>query len=59
MSAWYLFSALGIYPDTPGSGRFLLHAPRFAKAEIDLPKAACCASRRRAPSRACASSSSP
>jgi predicted alpha-1,2-mannosidase len=36
MSAWYLFSALGIYPDTPGSGRFLLHAPRFPRAEIDL-----------------------
>ncbi|MGZ3184170.1 MAG: GH92 family glycosyl hydrolase [Telluria sp.] len=37
MSAWYLFSALGMYPDTPGSGRFLLHAPRFAHAAIDLP----------------------
>ncbi|MGB9991264.1 GH92 family glycosyl hydrolase [Massilia sp. SM-13] len=36
MSAWYLFSALGLYPDVPGSGRFLLHAPRFARAEIDL-----------------------
>jgi predicted alpha-1,2-mannosidase len=38
MSAWYLFSALGLYPDAPGSGRFLLHAPRFAHAEIDLPQ---------------------
>ena len=38
MSAWYLFSALGLYPDTPGSGRFLLHAPRFAHAEIGLPR---------------------
>jgi predicted alpha-1,2-mannosidase len=38
MSAWYLFSALGLYPDMPGSGRFLLHAPRFARAEIDLPQ---------------------
>ncbi|HEY1229929.1 MAG TPA: GH92 family glycosyl hydrolase, partial [Ramlibacter sp.] len=36
MSAWYLFSALGLYPDAPGSGRFLLHAPRFPRAEIDL-----------------------
>jgi predicted alpha-1,2-mannosidase len=36
MSAWYMFSALGLYPDAPGSGRFLLHAPRFARAEIDL-----------------------
>jgi predicted alpha-1,2-mannosidase len=38
MSAWYLFSALGLYPDAPGTGRFLLHAPRFAHAEIDLPQ---------------------
>jgi predicted alpha-1,2-mannosidase len=38
MSAWYVFSALGLYPDAPGSGRFLLHAPRFARAEIDLPQ---------------------
>jgi predicted alpha-1,2-mannosidase len=38
MSAWYLFSALGLYPDAAGSGRFLLHAPRFARAEIDLPQ---------------------
>jgi predicted alpha-1,2-mannosidase len=36
MSAWYLFSALGLYSDAPGSGRFLVHAPRFARAEIDL-----------------------
>jgi hypothetical protein len=52
MSAWYLFSALGIYPDAPGSGRFLLHAPRFARAEIDLPKAVRCVSRRLPPNRA-------
>ncbi|HZX25892.1 MAG TPA: GH92 family glycosyl hydrolase [Telluria sp.] len=38
MSAWYLFSALGLYPDAPGSGRFLLHAPRFPRTEIDLPQ---------------------
>jgi predicted alpha-1,2-mannosidase len=36
MSAWYLFSALGMYPDAPGSGRFLLHAPRFARIDVDL-----------------------
>ncbi|WP_254451858.1 GH92 family glycosyl hydrolase [Duganella vulcania] len=36
MSAWYVFSALGIYPSTPGSGRFLLHEPKFAKAQVDL-----------------------
>ena len=36
MSAWYLFSALGLYPAVPGSGEFLLHTPRFSKAQIAL-----------------------
>lgn len=36
MSAWYLFSALGLYPAVPGSGQMLLHAPRYAHADIDL-----------------------
>jgi predicted alpha-1,2-mannosidase len=36
MSAWYLFSAIGLYPAVPGSGQFLLHAPRFEKVELDL-----------------------
>lgn len=36
MSAWYLFSALGLYPATPGSGEFLLHTPKFEQADIDL-----------------------
>jgi putative alpha-1,2-mannosidase len=36
MSAWYLFSVLGIYPSTPGTGDFLLHTPKFARTEIDL-----------------------
>ena len=36
MSAWYVFSALGLYPSTPGSGRFLLHEPKFSKAQVDL-----------------------
>jgi predicted alpha-1,2-mannosidase len=36
MSAWYLFSALGMYPAVPGTGQFLLHAPRFARAVIHL-----------------------
>ena len=34
MSAWYLLSALGIYPAAPGTGHFLLHAPRFRRATI-------------------------
>ncbi|MCA0395485.1 MAG: glycoside hydrolase family 92 protein, partial [Proteobacteria bacterium] len=36
MSAWYLFSAIGLYPAVPGSGQFLLHAPRFERIELDL-----------------------
>lgn len=36
MSAWYLFSATGLYPAVPGSGQFLLHAPRFERVELDL-----------------------
>lgn len=36
MSAWYLFSALGLYPAVPGSGQFLLHAPRFKRVTLAL-----------------------
>ncbi|MBY0574432.1 MAG: glycoside hydrolase family 92 protein, partial [Undibacterium sp.] len=36
MSAWYVFSALGIYPASPGSGNFLLHTPQFRLATIHL-----------------------
>ncbi|MDH5825015.1 GH92 family glycosyl hydrolase [Luteimonas sp. RD2P54] len=36
MSAWYLFSAIGMYPVTPGTGRFVLHAPRHPRIELDL-----------------------
>ncbi len=36
MSAWYLFSALGLYPAVPGSGQLLLHTPRFADVELAL-----------------------
>ena len=36
MSAWYLFSAIGLYPVIPGSGDFALHTPRFAKVYIEL-----------------------
>lgn len=39
MSAWYLFSALGIFPAVPGSGQFLLHAPRFPGVTLDLGEA--------------------
>ena len=36
-SAWYVFSALGFYPVTPGSNQYALGAPLFKKAEIRLP----------------------
>lgn len=36
MSAWYVLAALGIYPMEPGSGRFVLNAPRFRHAAISL-----------------------
>jgi predicted alpha-1,2-mannosidase len=37
MSAWYVLSALGIYPRTPGSADLLLGAPVFPKAVLDRP----------------------
>ncbi|HSX64096.1 MAG TPA: GH92 family glycosyl hydrolase [Pseudoxanthomonas sp.] len=36
MSAWYLFSAMGLYPVVPGTGQFVLHPPRFARIDLDL-----------------------
>jgi len=36
MSAWYVLSALGMYPVVPGTGQFLLHAPRYERAVIHL-----------------------
>ncbi|MET1072765.1 MAG: GH92 family glycosyl hydrolase, partial [Umezawaea sp.] len=36
MSAWYVLSALGVYPVVPGTGRFVLHAPRYARAVVHL-----------------------
>ncbi|MGW1817449.1 GH92 family glycosyl hydrolase [Streptomyces sp. NPDC002125] len=35
MSAWYVFSALGLYPQTPGSATMLLGAPLFPSAVLD------------------------
>ncbi|MFI9756637.1 GH92 family glycosyl hydrolase [Streptomyces sp. NPDC051963] len=37
MSAWYVFSALGLYPQTPGSASLLLGAPVFPTAVVDRP----------------------
>ncbi len=36
MSAWYVFSALGFYPVTPGSGQYVFGAPLFEGVTIEL-----------------------
>jgi len=35
-SAWYVFSALGLYPVTPASGQYVLGSPLFKNATITL-----------------------
>ena len=35
-SAWYVFSALGFYPVTPGTGEYALGSPLFTKATVTL-----------------------
>lgn len=35
-SAWYVFSALGFYPVTPGTDEYVLGAPLFQQAKIHL-----------------------
>ena len=37
LSAWYVFSAMGLYPDCPGSTRYSLTSPLFDRVEIALP----------------------
>ncbi|MGV6830084.1 MAG: GH92 family glycosyl hydrolase [bacterium] len=36
MSAWYVFSALGFYPVTPGSNQYIIGTPILDKATINL-----------------------
>jgi putative alpha-1,2-mannosidase len=36
LSCWYVFSALGFYPDNPVSGNFALGTPLFRKVTIKL-----------------------
>jgi len=36
MSAWYVFSALGFYPVTPGSNQYIIGCPLIEKATINL-----------------------
>lgn len=35
MSAWYVFAALGVYPQTPSRAELLLSSPMFVKAKIN------------------------
>lgn len=37
MSSWYVFSAMGFYPVTPGTTQYLIGSPLFDKATITLP----------------------
>jgi predicted alpha-1,2-mannosidase len=36
-SAWYVFSALGFYPVTPGAGQYVIGSPLFRHSELSLP----------------------
>ena len=36
MSAWYIFSAMGFYPVTPGSTRYIIGSPSVLSATINL-----------------------
>lgn len=38
LSAWYVFGALGLYPEVPGSDVLALASPLFRRAEIRLPR---------------------
>jgi predicted alpha-1,2-mannosidase len=37
LSSWYVFSALGLYPEIPGVGGFTVGSPVFPKAIVHLP----------------------
>lgn len=36
LSAWYVFSAMGFYPVTPGNGLYMIGSPLFEEATINL-----------------------
>lgn len=36
MSSWYVFSALGFYPENPANGVYVLGSPLFDKATLKL-----------------------
>jgi predicted alpha-1,2-mannosidase len=37
LCSWYVFSAMGFFPVTPGSGMYAIGSPFFKKIEIQLP----------------------
>ncbi|MDF2272668.1 lectin [Streptomyces coacervatus] len=37
MSSWYVFSELGMYPETPGTDTLALGSPAFPSAQVTLP----------------------
>ena len=37
MSSWYVWSSLGMYPETPGVSVLALSAPIFSRVQFDLP----------------------
>jgi predicted alpha-1,2-mannosidase len=37
LCSWYVFSAMGFYPVTPGSGEYAIGSPFFSKIHIHLP----------------------
>jgi putative alpha-1,2-mannosidase len=37
MSAWYVFSAMGMYPVNPVEGRYYFGSPQFEKTVMHLP----------------------
>ena len=37
LSAWYVFGALGLYPETPGTGVVAIGSPLFRHAQVRLP----------------------
>jgi len=37
MSGWYIFSSMGFYPVTPGSGEYVFGIPLFDEVKISLP----------------------
>ncbi len=38
MSAWYVFSAMGVYPVCPGTTEYAVSSPVFSEVEIRLPQ---------------------